>query len=107
MKKLLLGLTGSLALFAGNAAQAADLPVEAPGMAPAYVAPVSNWTGFYLGINGGYGWNNNTGDLFCVTPAPGSVVAGPGCSPSIASTLKPQGGLFGGQAGFNYQSGIV
>jgi outer membrane immunogenic protein len=36
------------------ASQAADLP---PRM-PEYPAPpvVYNWTGFYLGINGGYGW---------------------------------------------------
>jgi outer membrane immunogenic protein len=47
-------------------AYAADLPLE-----PAYVAPVVppvplySWTGIYLGVNGGYGFGQQTpGSLF-------------------------------------------
>ena len=65
-------------------ARAADLnyptPVE-PFMAP----PAYNWTGFYLGGHGGYGWG--TGDAETVgTP-----------------TQHPEGWLGGAQIGYNFQ----
>jgi outer membrane immunogenic protein len=46
----------------GAAANAADLPVApAPAYkAPAIVAPMFSWTGFYLGGNLGAGWQNGT-----------------------------------------------
>lgn len=38
-------------------ALAADLPARAPySPPPAVVVPAYNWTGIYLGVNGGYGW---------------------------------------------------
>ena len=40
---------------------AADLPVKAPRAAPPVVA---DWTGFYLGIHGGYGWGQTSVDEF-------------------------------------------
>src|SRR5262245_14523496 len=49
--------TLSTTLFAvafAHIAYAADLPSKAPS-APAAVAP--NWTGFYVGLNFGYGWS--------------------------------------------------
>lgn len=42
----------------GGYAAAADLPVAPAYKAPAPVAAVYNWTGFYVGGNGGYGWGN-------------------------------------------------
>ena len=47
-----LALLGAAFLF--GQAQAADLPMKALPMAP---APVMNWTGFYVGVNGGFGGN--------------------------------------------------
>jgi outer membrane immunogenic protein len=45
-----------IGLGVATAASAADLPRKAP----AYVAPVGyNWTGFYLGVNAGYGWTSS------------------------------------------------
>ena len=54
----------SLIAFAG-AANAADIPAPAPATAPVYVPPraaVYNWTGFYVGAMGGYGWSNDNGN---------------------------------------------
>ncbi|HZH51989.1 MAG TPA: porin family protein, partial [Microvirga sp.] len=58
MKKLLLA---SVALFGfAGAASAADLPVRAAPPAPVVAAvPVFTWTGFYVGVNAGYGWHDN------------------------------------------------
>jgi outer membrane immunogenic protein len=69
---------------------AADLPPAAPPpMAPAYIPPPPpfTWTGFYVGINGGYGWGQDATD------------DGMGNTPSLNSN----GGLVGGTVGFNYQ----
>jgi outer membrane immunogenic protein len=63
MNKLLLASVGILA-FGVASASAADIPRRhaMPAKAPAYVAPPYNWTGFYVGINGG-GAFNTTGGL--------------------------------------------
>jgi outer membrane immunogenic protein len=86
MKRLLMASVGVAALLgAVGSATAADLRRPAP--APAYVAPpLYNWTGFYLGINGGGGWGNT--DL-------GFGFGGANMS----------GGLIGGTAGYNWQNG--
>jgi outer membrane immunogenic protein len=87
MKRVFLALVG-LAALTGTAA-AADLP---PRMAPApyYKAPaevqVYNWTGFYIGINGGGGFGRSDWD-------------------SIGSSFDVSGGLVGGTVGYNYQFG--
>jgi outer membrane immunogenic protein len=83
------------ALLGGmSAAQAADLPQRAPEpyRAPPVVAvPVYNWTGFYIGANGGYGWAG-------ASASSGGVTA-------TAGDLK--GPFAGGQIGFNYQAGML
>ena len=57
MKKFLLGTVGLIALGMAAPASAADMAVKA---APApYVAPIYNWTGFYIGGNGGWGQSNS------------------------------------------------
>ena len=63
MKKFLLGTVALVALGATVPALAADLPARsAPYIkAPAYVAPIYNWTGFYIGghIGGAFAGNNS------------------------------------------------
>src|SRR5580692_5058558 len=61
MKKLVAGCFALGALVAAQCAAAADLSVaplytKAP---PAEVAQAYNWTGFYLGANGGGGWGRS------------------------------------------------
>jgi hypothetical protein len=100
MKKLALAAAAIFALFAGSAS-AADMAVKAPPLA----APVFSWTGFYVGLNAGGGWNERTGDHFCVTP--GGVLAGVGCSVSVNGTVEASGALAGGQIGYNWQTGSI
>jgi outer membrane immunogenic protein len=74
---------------------AADLGPAAPPQT--YVAPpaaVYDWTGFYVGINGGYGW----GDF------PNNSGVAPGGPPPI-SLNGADGGLIGGTLGYNWQFG--
>jgi outer membrane immunogenic protein len=89
MKKILLASVALLG-FAG-AASAADLPVRAAPPAPIIAAvPVFTWTGFYVGVNAGYGWNTND-----------SITVG-----GVRFDLDDEGGFVGGaQAGYNYQIG--
>ena len=87
LKQVLLASVGLIAL--GVAASAADIPRREvmPAKAPVYVAQVYNWTGPYIGLNGGYGWG--TSDI--AAPFAGS--------PSLS------GGLIGGTLGYNWQMG--
>ena len=85
MKRIV--LVGALALVASVPAMAADLPLPAAPVAP--VVRTFTWAGFYLGLNGGYGfgqskWNSALG-----------TVGG----------FATNGGLAGGTIGGNYQWG--
>ena len=57
MKKFLLG-TVALVAFAAPAA-AADLAARPYTKAPAMIAAVYDWSGFYIGANGGWGSSHN------------------------------------------------
>jgi len=58
MKRVLRSIAASAFLAASIAAQAADLPMAPVYQPPPPAIPVYNWTGFYIGVNGGYGWGN-------------------------------------------------
>jgi outer membrane immunogenic protein len=49
-------LLAAAAIAVAMPAQAADLPVKAP---PAAVETLFNWTGFYVGVQGGWGWGSS------------------------------------------------
>ena len=59
------------ALALAGEANAADLPAAAPAYrAPAVVSsPAFNWSGFYVGANGGYGTSRNCWAVVAPSPA--------------------------------------
>ena len=92
--KLLLGTTMIAGLMITSAAQAADMPLKAPPRA--YSVPeVGDWTGFYIGVHAGYGWGKGTLDDLDIADVNDAPFHNP----------KPKGGVFGGHAGFNWQTG--
>ncbi|QJP16343.1 porin family protein [Starkeya sp. ORNL1] len=93
MHKRLLVANVLAAVLSVGAAHAADLPLKA---APPVVAPAFSWTGFYIGAHGGYGWGRNEWSNY-VDPINGTTVDGPDAEYDI------EGGLAGGQIGFNWQ----
>ena len=89
-------LTGAaLAALAAGPALAADLgrPAPAPVYTKAPPVPTTyNWTGFYIGADGGYGWGTSSGTL---TNAAGASLA--------PYSYNVNGPIAGGFIGGNYQ----
>jgi outer membrane immunogenic protein len=87
MKRRFIAAAATIAATTGQVL-AADLPM--PNLAPPLPAAVYNWTGFYLGINGGFGTgNSNWSD--------GPI--------GTTGSFPTSGFLVGGTAGINYQIG--
>jgi outer membrane immunogenic protein len=79
MKRTILFCTSLVALaLPASVAAAADLsPGYAPvARAPVYYSPYYNWTGFYLGINGGGGWGRSQWDGIDRFDVSGGVIGG-------------------------------
>src|SRR6478752_4637135 len=94
MKKFLLGTVGLLALGMAAPASAADLAARPYTKAPPpMVAPIYDWTGFYIGANGGWGSSHSCWD----TVDPFGVNVADGCR-------SRSGGLIGGQIGYRWQA---
>ncbi|HEY6026126.1 MAG TPA: outer membrane protein [Pseudolabrys sp.] len=88
MKRLtLLAMAGLMAAAWAAPSLGADLPRPAY-KAPVYVAPGFSWTGFYVGINGGYGWAKSSWS-----------------SAVTSGDVSPKGWLIGGTLGYNMQTG--
>jgi outer membrane immunogenic protein len=93
MKKFLLGTVGLVALGLSAPASAADLAARPYTKAPPMIAAVYDWSGFYVGANGGWGSSRNCWEL-----VPASVVIGSeGCHDAT-------GGTAGGQIGYRWQA---
>ncbi len=99
MRRLTLASTGFLALLSGSAWAAdmgADLPMTAPGF---------DWTGYYAGLQAGYGWGRSeiTGDdggPFSVKPdIDGGFVGG-----HVAGLWQFDQAVIGAEADLNYAS---
>src|SRR5713226_3729207 len=96
MKKFLLGTVGLVALSMAAPASAADLAARPYRAAPPpMVAAVYDWSGFYIGANGGWGSSRKCWDA--VTAA-GVFSVAEGCHDAT-------GGVAGGQIGYRWQAG--
>jgi outer membrane immunogenic protein len=93
MKKILLGVVALAALGIAAPASAADLAakpyVKAP---PPMPAPIYDWSGFYIGGNGGWAQAHACWDLVPIT---GALIPD-GCRDA-------SGGVIGGQLGYRWQ----
>lgn len=112
MKNILLSTVALVGLTAG--AMAADLPMRAAPPPVMAAAPVFTWTGFYVGVNAGYAFEDEDGfgRRRLVTPAPGAG--------NVYGVVPARGGAFfrngndddggftgGGQVGYNMQFGMM
>jgi outer membrane immunogenic protein len=80
---------------------AADLGARTYTKAAPVVAPVTNWSGLYVGGNLGYGWGNgNTDFSFLPTPALFST-------DNTTLGARTTGITGGAQAGYNWQMGSL
>lgn len=87
-----------LASIMSASAFAADLPRRsaAPAPAPVFVAPVFTWTGFYVGVQGGYAWGDAETRNFI---ALGAL--------NVQASPKPKGVFGGVHVGYNHQFGAM
>jgi outer membrane immunogenic protein len=92
MRTLLVSTSVAALLVAGTSAFAADLRVRAPAApAAAVMAPVYDWNGVYIGVQGGYAWSQSEWIYTATNTAIGDV--------------HPRGGLIGGTLGYNWHTG--
>src|SRR5581483_673353 len=93
MWRIVLGVC-ILSIFRGEAL-AADMPARLSAKAPVIVSPT--WSGFYAGINAGWGWSTAK----ATGSAAGPVAADFAGIPPLSANAN--GGLFGFQLGYNWQ----
>lgn len=90
--------TGLLGLFGAAVPASADGYV---GRGIVVAPPSPTWSGFYGGLNGGYGFNANDDSVVWTE----TFAALPFFGPATAGSLDPAGGFGGLQAGYNAQLG--
>jgi outer membrane immunogenic protein len=97
MKKLLLGTVGLVALGMAPAS-AADLAARPYTKAPPAMIPaLYDWSGFYIGVNGGWGTSHNCWTNTAIGGVPLIPTAAEGCHDA-------SGGTAGGQLGYRWEA---
>src|SRR3954453_21609089 len=94
MNKLLIGAIGAVAMGLSAPASAADMAARPYTKAPApAIATIYDWSGFYIGINGGGGSSRNCWSFLdatgAVTGVPGAL-ASEGCHNATGGTVGGQ-----------------
>ena len=95
MKKFLLGTVGLVALSMSAPASAADMAARPYTKAAPMVAAYYDWSGFYIGANGGGAWSRKCWDI---VPVVGGPLLAEGCHDA-------SGAVAGGQIGYRWQAG--
>jgi len=98
LNKFLLAAIATVAMTAS--ASAADLAARPYTKAPAPMIPaVYDWSGFYIGVNGGGGWAHKCWDIVTnILGAPVVPAVSEGCHDAT-------GAVAGGQIGYRWQAG--
>ena len=96
--KLIAVFTCTTALVAAGAASAADLAARPYTKAPAYIEPLYNWTGFYVGGHIGGAWTNEQFVNTANTTIFGDLAPGQGYR------QRSSGIMGGAQIGYNWQA---
>ncbi len=97
MKRIVLAT--ALVALGSASALAADLPPRSYDKAPAMAAPVTNWSGLYIGGNVGYG--RGAGGSGAVFPPTDFAFQ------NASLDTRPKGVVGGGQIGFNWRMGSL
>jgi outer membrane immunogenic protein len=98
MKQLL--IAASLIAAGASTASAADLAARPYTKAPPMVAAIYDWSGFYIGANGGGGWSHKCWNVTNVLGIPNDPAISEGCHDA-------SGAVAGGQIGYRWLSGPV
>ena len=97
MKKILLGAVGLAVVSMAAPAVAADMAARPYTKAPGpMVAAIYDWTGFYIGLNGGGGWAHKCWDINSDLGVP--------VAPFREGCHDATGGVAGGQLGYRWQA---
>ena len=91
--KILSLLTVAASLGFVQVASAADMPTKAP-IVRAPMAVSYNWTGFYVGAQGGYGWGRSD-ETYLLTPNTATFIG--------SQAYDTNGGIAGRVFGYNWQ----
>jgi outer membrane immunogenic protein len=97
MKKILLGVVGLVALGVAAPASAADLGARPYSKAQPMMAAMYDWSGFYIGINGGGGSSHKCWTNTSVLGVPNIPGTNEGCH-------NATGAVAGGQVGYRWQA---
>jgi outer membrane immunogenic protein len=95
VNKAFLGAMGLVAVGIAPAV-AADLPARTYTKAPAIIAAVYDWSGFYIGLNGGGASSRECYTIFSV--------AGAAVNPNSEGCHSATGAVAGGQIGYRWQA---
>ena len=95
MRRVLVAVMGVATLTAAPAL-AADLAARPYAKAPEMIAAAYDWSGFYVGLNGGGASSRECLTIYSVAGAP--------VTPNSEGCHNATGGLAGGQIGYRWQS---